>query len=104
MGSVLGHRTPPSGRWRAEGGPREPAPHWCPRIRGGTLPSRARGRGMIPAKINIEKKNGRTRTAAKGTSQMGRRIALKAADFKAGVAIPTHFGDGDDNFTQLPPF
>jgi hypothetical protein len=47
-----------------------------------------------------EKKNGRTRTAAKGKSLMERCIALKAADFKAGVAIPTHFGDGDDNLTH----
>ena len=34
---------------------------------------------------------------------MVRCIALKAAGFKAGVAIP-HFGEGDDNFTPLPPF
>ena len=45
--------------------------------------------------INPEKKNGRILTAAKGRSLMERCIALKAADFKAGVAIPTHFGDGD---------
>jgi hypothetical protein len=35
-------------------------------------------------------------------SMMVRCIALKAAGFKAGVAIPTHLGDSDDNFTQLP--
>ena len=33
---------------------------------------------------------------------MERRVALKAADFKAGVAIPTHFGEGDDNLAQRP--
>jgi hypothetical protein len=31
---------------------------------------------------------------------MERCITLKAADFKAGVAIPTYFGDGDDNLTK----
>jgi hypothetical protein len=50
----------------------------------------------------ITKKNGRTRTAAKGKSLMGRCITLKTADFKAGVAIPTHFGEGDDNLAQRP--
>jgi len=59
---------------------------------------------MMRTKIDPKKKNGRTRRAAKGKSQMERSIALKAADYKAGVAIFTHFGDGDDNFTQLPPF
>jgi len=44
---------------------------------------------------NPEKKNGRTRTAAKGKSLMERCITLKAADFKAGVAIHACFGDGD---------
>jgi hypothetical protein len=52
--------------------------------------------------IKPHKKNGRTRTAAKGKSQMERYVALKAADFKAGVAITTHFGDGDDNLTHPP--
>jgi hypothetical protein len=51
-----------------------------------------------------KKKNGRTRTAAKGRSTMVRCIALKAACFKGGVAIPTNFGEGDDNSTQLPRF
>jgi hypothetical protein len=50
--------------------------------------------------INPEKKNGRTRTAAKGKSLMERCIARKGADFKARIAILTHFGDGDDTFTQ----
>jgi hypothetical protein len=54
--------------------------------------------------INPKNKNGRTRTAAKGRSLMVRCIALKAAGFKAGVAIPTNFGEGDDNSTQLPRF
>jgi hypothetical protein len=45
--------------------------------------------------INPEKKNGRTRTAAKGKSMMERCIALKAADLKAGVAIHTNVGDGE---------
>ena len=34
---------------------------------------------------------------------MVRCIALKAAGFKAGVAIPTRFGDGDDSITQPHP-
>jgi len=59
---------------------------------------------MMRTKFDAKKKNGRTRTAAKGRSMMVRCVALKAAGFKAGVAIFTHFGDGDDNFTQLPPF
>jgi hypothetical protein len=49
--------------------------------------------------INPKKKNGRTRTAAKGKSMMERCIALKAAGFKAGVAIPTRLGEGDGNLT-----
>jgi hypothetical protein len=49
----------------------------------------------------IEKKNGRSTSAAKGKSLMERCIALKAAICKAGVAITTHFGDGDDYFMQL---
>jgi hypothetical protein len=55
---------------------------------------------MKTATNNPEKKNGRTRTAAKGKSLMERSIALKAADFKAGVAIHTfhtHVGDGDEH-------
>ena len=50
--------------------------------------------------INPEKKNGRTRTAAKEISVMERYVARKAAICKAGVAIPTHSGDGDDNLTH----
>src|SRR5262245_47635988 len=45
--------------------------------------------------MHTEKKNGRTRMAAKGKSQMERCVALKAADFKAGVAINTNVGDGE---------
>jgi len=45
--------------------------------------------------IDPEKKNGRTRTAAKGKSQMARCLALKAADFKADVVINTNVGDGE---------
>jgi hypothetical protein len=58
------------------------------------------GGSVMRTPINPEKKNGRTRTAAKGRSQMERCVALKAADFKAGVAIPTRLGDGDDNLTH----
>ena len=50
---------------------------------------------MMRTKIDPKKKNGRIRTAAKGGSLMERRIALKAADFKAGVAIQTNVGDGE---------
>jgi hypothetical protein len=52
---------------------------------------------MCPPINNPEKKNGRTRTAAKGKSLMERCIAQNAADFKARVAIPTHYGYGDDS-------
>jgi hypothetical protein len=51
--------------------------------------------------INPEKKNGRTRTAAKRRSLMVRCIALKAAGFTAGVAIPTISEIGDDNYPTL---
>jgi hypothetical protein len=56
--------------------------------------------GVMRPTINPEKKNGRTRTAAKEKSVMERYVALKAADFKAGVAIPIHSGDGDGNLTR----
>jgi hypothetical protein len=57
---------------------------------------------MRPTINNSKKKNGRTRTAAKGKSLMVRCIPQQAADFKAGVAIPNHIGDRDDNLRHPP--
>jgi hypothetical protein len=50
-----------------------------------------------------KKKNGRTLTAAKSKSLMERCIALKAADFKAGVAIDHIWSDGNDVTQLVPP-
>lgn len=46
----------------------------------------------------ITKKNGRTCTAAEASSMMERSIALKAADYKVGVAIQTNVGDGEHGY------
>src|SRR5215470_2357584 len=55
---------------------------------------------MMRSTINPHNKNGRTRTAAEGRSRMERCIPLKAADFKAGVAVPSQTGDVDVNLTH----
>jgi hypothetical protein len=49
----------------------------------------------VGATINLEKKNGRTRTAAKEKAVMERYVAQKAAMCKAGVAIHTNDGHGE---------